>query len=219
MSAATLDSPTPALSAGHMTGPKTPQGKAVAARNAVTHGLHTQDVVLPHLGESQAEYDALLDGLTRELFPRTAVEQHYVTQIAQAMWRLRRLTRWETSLYDDPALTDEERITKMARVLRHDSALRRHIDRALKALRDTPELPKRTRLRQLFLSRIGEGGEARQPSSYDELPKRTRPGPALPSSPAGGGEWACPLGGVSSSPRIGGRGAICPSARQRQRPP
>ena len=138
MSAATLDSPTPALAAGHMTGPKTTQGKAVASRNAVTHGLHAQDAVLPHLGEDQAEFDALCDGLARELSPRTAVERHYVEQIAQAMWRLRRLTRWEQRLYDDPALTDEDRITKMARVLRHDAALRRHIDRALKALRDTP---------------------------------------------------------------------------------
>jgi hypothetical protein len=122
----------------HATGPKTPQGKTAAARNAVTHGLHAQDVVLPHLGESHEEFDALCAGLARELSPRTAVERHYVEQIAQAMWRLRRLTRWEASLYDDPALTDEERITKMARVLRHDAALRRHIDRALKALRDTP---------------------------------------------------------------------------------
>ena len=71
---------------------------------------------------------------------------HYVTQIAQAMWRLRRLTRWEHHLYDDPALTDEERIDKMARVLRHDAALRRHIDRALKALPSTSRgLSKRTR--------------------------------------------------------------------------
>ena len=53
------------------------------------------------------------------------------------MWRLRRLTRWEATLYDDPALTDEDRHTKMARVLRHDAALRRHIDRALKALAET----------------------------------------------------------------------------------
>ena len=135
MSATTLASPTPAVQPiTHATGPKTPQGKAAASHNAVTHGLHAQDVVLTHLGESQEEFEALSSGLARELSPRTAVERHYVTQIAQAMWRLRRLTRWETNLYDDPTLTDEDRITKMARVLRHDAALRRHIDRALKAL-------------------------------------------------------------------------------------
>ena len=32
-------------------GPKTPQGRAVAARNATTHGLFSRDVVLPQLGE------------------------------------------------------------------------------------------------------------------------------------------------------------------------
>ena len=119
--------------------PTTPAGKVIASRNAVTHGLHSQDVVLPHLGESQEKFDALRDGLARELSPRTSVQQHYVTQIAQAMWRLRRLTRWETGLYDNPALTDEERIGKMARVLRHDAALRRQVDRALKALAHPPQ--------------------------------------------------------------------------------
>ena len=139
MSAATLDRPTPAQpAAAQSTGPKTTQGKAVASRNAVTHGLHSHDVVLPHLGENQEEFNALHDALALELSPHTAVEQHYVTQMAQAMWRLRRLTRWEQCLYDDPALTDEERIGKMSRVLRYDATLRRHIDRALKALADTP---------------------------------------------------------------------------------
>ena len=70
--------------------------------------------------------------------PAPPSSSDYVTQIAQAMWRLRCLTRWETNLYDDPTLTDEDRLTKMARVLHHDAALRRHIDRALKAFARPP---------------------------------------------------------------------------------
>ena len=200
MSAATLDSPTPARPATHATGPKTPQGKAAASRNAVTHGLHAQDVVLPHLGESQEEFEALCDGLARELSPRTAVERHYVTQIAQAMWRLRRLTRWEAGLYDDPALTDEERITKMARVLRHDAALRRHIDRALKPSPTSPtncqNEPAPAYTAAPSPSPAGGGGEA-QPSRRGflspggtflrwRLARHFRPGVLLPppSAPA-----------------------------------
>ena len=119
--------------------PTTTEGKAIAARNAVTHGLFSQEVVLTHLGESADDYQCLCADITRQFSPRSAVQRHYVQQIAQAMWRLRRLLRLEAHLYDDPALTDEDRFHKMARVLRHDNMLRRHIDRALLALSQTPQ--------------------------------------------------------------------------------
>ena len=36
--------------------PTTPQGKAISARNATTHGLFARDIVLPSLGEDPQGY-------------------------------------------------------------------------------------------------------------------------------------------------------------------
>jgi hypothetical protein len=53
------------------TGPKTAGGKAIACRNAITHGLATADIVInsPHLKENPQEYDHLLKSLFEELQP------------------------------------------------------------------------------------------------------------------------------------------------------
>ena len=42
--------------------PKTQHGKAIASRNATTHGLFARDVVLPALGEDPEGYGASLPG-------------------------------------------------------------------------------------------------------------------------------------------------------------
>ena len=51
--------------ATHSTGPKTPEGKAAAARNATKHGLSGAFTVLPH--EDQDEFDVLLASLRDDL--------------------------------------------------------------------------------------------------------------------------------------------------------
>ena len=212
MSAAIAAVPPVTHSAAHATGPKTPAGKAVSARNAVTHGLHAQDAVLPHLGESQAEYNALCDGLARELSPRTAVERHYVAQIAQAMWRLRRLTRWEAGLYDDPALTDDERITKMARVLRHDAALRRHIDRAIKALSGAPAICQNEPAHRRPASPAsGEVASLGEPEGVLHAICQNEPAPA-PNHPLRNGEvsWLANSEGSPAPPELGAGGQSFP---------
>ena len=87
---------------------KSAEGKAIAARNATTHGLFARDVVLPHLGEDPAGYQTLADELAKQLAPQNLVEHHYVEKIAAASWRLRRLQRWQAQLYEDDTLTEEE---------------------------------------------------------------------------------------------------------------
>jgi hypothetical protein len=115
-------------------GPRTPEGRAVSARNATTHGLFARDVVLPSLGEDPAAYDALLEQLLKELPPRNLIERHYLEQIAAASWRLRRLHRWQAQVYEDPTLTEDDRLDKLDKVLRHETCLTRQIDRAVRAL-------------------------------------------------------------------------------------
>ncbi len=123
------------------TGPKTTEGKRVAARNATTHGLFARDVVLTHLGEDPAGYEALLKELAEQLQPKNLLEQHYTEKIAAASWRLRRLQRWQAQLFEDPDITEDQALEKLDRVMRHESALHRQIDTSVKMLaREIPKL-------------------------------------------------------------------------------
>ena len=82
--------------AQHSTGPKTPEGKAAAAQNAVSLGLFSsRDLVRP---EEQAEYDELRDSLESDLRPATAMERTHAMEILHATWRLRRCALVEANL-------------------------------------------------------------------------------------------------------------------------
>ena len=72
--------------------------------------------------------------------PRSLVERHYVEKIAAAFWILRRLRRWQAGLFADETLTENERLDKLEKALRHETALNRQVDTALKMLnKDVPE--------------------------------------------------------------------------------
>ena len=62
------------------TGPQSPGGKARSARNALKHGLLAKDVVIhsPQSTECQADFDALLADLIRQLRPRDFIEETLV---------------------------------------------------------------------------------------------------------------------------------------------
>jgi len=123
------------------TGPRTPNGKAVAARNATTHGLFARDIVLPDLGEDPEGYRQIQAELSAQLQPQNLLEQHYVEKIAAASWRLRRLHRWQAQLFEDRTLTEDARLDKLDKVLRHENHLHRQIDTAVKMLgKDVPQL-------------------------------------------------------------------------------
>ena len=147
----TIDSAPPTNSRHNNGGPNTEHGKAISSRNATTHGLFARDVVLPALGEDPAGYRQLQDEWTKQLTPRNLLEQHYVEKIAAASWRLRRLHRWQAQLFEDDALSEAERLERLNAVLRHETALHRQIDTAVKLLhKDVPQLYAR-RLRDQVL--------------------------------------------------------------------
>ena len=79
------------------TGPKTPEGKAVARLNALRHGLLSQEVLLP--GEDEAALQELGESLVADLRPEGALEILLVEDIIAAHWRLRRLRRVETDMF------------------------------------------------------------------------------------------------------------------------
>jgi len=86
------------------TGPKTPEGKAAAARNATKHGLAGAFTVLPH--EDQEEFDILIACLRDEFQPANQHESFLVEQMAQSRWRLSRARRLETAMFDQMLMED-----------------------------------------------------------------------------------------------------------------
>jgi len=86
------------------TGPKTPEGKAAAARNSTKHGLSGAFTVLRH--EDQDEFDILVACLRDELKPANEHEVFLVEQMAQSRWRLSRARRLETAIFDQMLMGD-----------------------------------------------------------------------------------------------------------------
>ena len=102
------------------TGPRTPEGKAISARNGVTHGLHSKHfVLLP--GENAEEFAALHENYDREFLPATPAERHHVREITESHWCLARVGRFETNYLtgcDSPdinVLLKWDRLTNSAR--------------------------------------------------------------------------------------------------------
>jgi len=75
------------------TGPKTEEGKATVARNALKHGLLSSIVLMQ--GEDQVFLQELLLGLHAALNPVGELEIMLVDQIIADAWRLRRAVRFE----------------------------------------------------------------------------------------------------------------------------
>jgi hypothetical protein len=80
------------------TGPKTPGGKAVVRLNPLRHGLLARDVVLP--GEDTDAFEELWNRVRADLSPMGPIEELLADRVVNALWRLRRLARAETALFN-----------------------------------------------------------------------------------------------------------------------
>jgi hypothetical protein len=79
--------------AAQSTGPRSVEGKLAVAQNARKHGLSGAHVILH--GESQADYEALLQGLCAEHNASGITEIFLTEQMAQAQWKLMRIARMQ----------------------------------------------------------------------------------------------------------------------------
>jgi hypothetical protein len=79
------------------TGPKTPEGKAKAARNRSLHGFRSRNPLLP--GEDPNEFAASLAVWRSEFQPANSHDDSLVRQLASADWRLRRIPRLEVDIF------------------------------------------------------------------------------------------------------------------------
>src|SRR3954454_5821592 len=69
-------------------GPKTAEGKAVSARNAIKHGLNSASVVL--WCEKKEKYLEYLEDLAAEWQPAAITDLDLVTALADPQWKLKR---------------------------------------------------------------------------------------------------------------------------------
>ena len=84
--------------AQHSTGPRTSEGKAIVARNAVKHGIFSQDIVAVGDDEEKAAFARTLAGLKAALNPEGQMEHSLVEKIAVDTWRLRRTIAHESAV-------------------------------------------------------------------------------------------------------------------------
>ena len=81
-------------------GPKTLEGKARSAQNALKHGMRAQKfLVLPD--EDAAQFEALEAALVEELAPVGALQAVLARRVAVAAWRLAGADRIETELFEE----------------------------------------------------------------------------------------------------------------------
>lgn len=131
-------------------GPRTPEGKAIASRNALKHGLTAKAVVI--FDEDAVEYDSFRVGFVESLAPADAVEEFLVDRITSCAWRLRRVVRIEREVFEDyESLKNRQHFTQpksaahavmvdagglgaFAQLARHEAAIERSMLRSLHEL-------------------------------------------------------------------------------------
>jgi hypothetical protein len=80
-------------------GPQTPEGRKRAAQNSRRHGILSENIVVLR-SESEADWEALLNGYLEELHPVGFLETRLVQQMAWAEWREIRAIRVESATID-----------------------------------------------------------------------------------------------------------------------
>lgn len=78
-------------------GPKTTEAKQRTKYNALTHGAHSNEVLLPN--EDEAQYEALRTAVLCEYNPQTALEADMAEQIFTALWKRRRYQAMQHALW------------------------------------------------------------------------------------------------------------------------
>ena len=117
------------------TGPRTPEGKARVAHNAVRHGLTAKHLIVRP--DEQAEFEEFRHSLLAELDPQGAVENITFDEILHAAWNLRRFRRIEAESFttsSDP-LADPAAVALLDRLSRYQARAQRAWYRGLQELR------------------------------------------------------------------------------------
>ena len=101
------------LNAQKSTGPRTPEGKAAVAQNAVRHGLLAEQAVIR--GEDPGEFEFYREQMLGELAPAGALESILAERAVGLAWRLRRAERIQTQVFD--AMLDRDAANPVRKLL------------------------------------------------------------------------------------------------------
>ncbi|UCF80613.1 MAG: hypothetical protein JSV08_08925 [Acidobacteriota bacterium] len=85
------------------TGPRSMRGKAASSMNAIKHGVFAREAVLRTklADESRDEFERMLERFRESFAPKDAFERMLVDKMVRALWRLRRLHRFERALAEE----------------------------------------------------------------------------------------------------------------------
>jgi hypothetical protein len=161
------------------TGPRTAEGKAASSRNALRHGLASQQLIL--FDETEEAFEQFHGELRAAHAPVDAAEAALVERIAVAHWRLRRVWRAEAATINGEARAARRRQVR--------AAMARAIAVELEA--KPPEGPEGKLMSPQEAARLGEARFACCRTSRSTKPSartRRRGGsrrPASPRSPSG----------------------------------
>ena len=81
------------------TGPRTEEGKARSAQNALKTGVLADTHTIKYI-ENSGEFASHLERLKASLQPQDPSQESWVLQIATLQWRLQRLARFEAGLFN-----------------------------------------------------------------------------------------------------------------------
>jgi hypothetical protein len=86
------------LNALRSTGPRSPEGRAKSALNAIKHGLCAQTVIIS--SENSEEFSRYSKNLSADFAPINQIERNMVKRIVSISWRLDRATKYESLVLD-----------------------------------------------------------------------------------------------------------------------
>jgi hypothetical protein len=84
--------------AAKSTGPRSAEGKAASRMNALKSGVFAESEIIA--GEDRAALEALTAEYIQRFHPTTPEQRHYVDTVIRDDWRLRRLARAESQLWE-----------------------------------------------------------------------------------------------------------------------
>jgi hypothetical protein len=161
----------------HSTGPRTEEGKSAASKNSTRHGFTGKVVLIA--GENPEEFNTHLQEYIAQHKPATIDEEFLVTRMAEAMWRLNRLRRFEAAIFDKEPAVDP--IAELLKLSRYEKSLESSYFRASKELRAIRK-DQTTTVQAEKKQKVAEFSAALDEIMYGPLPTYN-PAPRQPITP------------------------------------
>ena len=175
------------------TGPRSPEGKDRARRNALRHGLTARTLVFA-AGEDEGEFARFAADLMADLAPEGACEEALAQRIVLCTWRLERVARIEADI-----LMGEARLVaagadfpppvgvwpeEMVQIARYEATLDRALGRAMKMFRERQEARLAGRLPEAAEATERSQTEAAAPAALAPMPAAAAARSAKRSQPS-----------------------------------